>query len=77
MISRDIRLLEPAIGAAAAVASTWLYIAFTPSALIVFSPERIAVGAAIGFDLGLAGADAGERIAGRMGNKLSRDCSER
>lgn len=72
LLSPDIRVLEPAIGAALAVAVTFAYYFFIPSRIYVFSINRLLVGGAIAFILALIGADLGERIAARLGNSASK-----
>ena len=77
LISREVRLLEPAVGAFLAVGLTFLYAFFTPVHFFGFSPQRIMIGGAIAFALALLGADLGERIAGRLGNRASKDYTRR
>ena len=73
LVSRSVRLLEPAVAAFLAVALTFLYTAFTPVRFYGFSSGRILVGGAIAFGLALLGADLGERVAARFGNRASQD----
>ena len=72
LLSPGIRVLEPAIGAALAVIFTWLYSFFTPIRFYGFSLRRMLVGGAIAFLLALIGADLGERIAAKFGNRQSK-----
>lgn len=71
MISPDIRILEPAVGAFLAVLLTALYGFFTPSHVYGFALNRLLIGGGIAFILALVGADCGERIAARFGNRAS------
>lgn len=73
LISPDIRILEPGIGAALAVFFTWAYSFFTPHRFYGFSTGRVFFGSIIAFVLALVGADLGERLAARLGNRASRD----
>ena len=77
LISRSVRLLEPAIAAFIAVALTFLYTAFTPLLFFGFSFGRILVGGGIAFGLALFGADIGERMAARFGNRASQEYANR
>jgi hypothetical protein len=77
LISPSVRILEPAIGAALAVVFTFAYSFFTPLRFYGFSCDRALIGAIIAFLLALAGADIGERIAARLGNRASQDYIER
>lgn len=72
-ISPGIRILEPAIGAGLAVFFTWAYSFFTPHRFYGFSTSRVLIGSIIAFVLALVGADLGERIAARFGNRASKD----
>jgi hypothetical protein len=72
LLSPDIRILEPAIGAAIAVVMTFAYAFFDPSWFYRFSWNRALIGGAIAFVLALVGADAGERLAAKLGNQASR-----
>ncbi len=72
LISPDIRVLEPAIGAALAVIFTWCYSFFTPIRYYGFSLTRMLIGGGIAFVLALLGADLGERIAAKFGNRQSK-----
>lgn len=72
LLSPGIRVLEPAIGAALAVIFTWLYSFFTPIRFYGFSLNRMLIGGAIAFILALIGADLGERIAAKLGNRQSK-----
>lgn len=76
LFSPGIRILEPAIGAFLAVLGTLIYSFFVPMVRCFgFSSDRALIGGAIVFVLALLGADVGERIAGRLGNRASRDYS--
>ncbi len=77
LVSRSVRLLEPAIAAFIAVALTFLYTAFTPLLFFGFSFGRILVGGGIAFGLALFGADIGERMAARFGNPASQEYANR
>ena len=72
LLSPGIRVLEPAIGAALAVIFTWLYSFFTPIRFYGFSLPRMLIGGGIAFVLALIGADLGERIAAKLGNRQSK-----
>ncbi len=71
LLSPRVRLLEPGIGAFAAVAMTSLYAVFVPFGWFRFSLERVVLGGGIAFLLALWGADVGERVAARLGNRHS------
>jgi hypothetical protein len=73
LISPGIRIFEPAIGAALAVFFTFAYSFFTPHRFYGFAMDRVLFGALIAFGLALLGADVGERIAARLGNRTSKD----
>lgn len=73
LVSPKVRLLEPAIAAGLAVGMTSLYAVFMPIRWYTFSSGRLVVGGAIAFGLALWGADTGERLAARLGNRASRD----
>ena len=73
LISPGIRIFEPAVGAALAVFFTCAYSFFTPHRFYGFSFGRMSVGAIIAFVLALLGADLGERLAARLGNRRSQD----
>lgn len=72
LLSPDIRVIEPAIGAAIAVVMTFAYAFFDPAWYYRFSLNRALIGGTIAFVLALLGADAGERLAARLGNQTSR-----
>ncbi len=72
LVSPKVRLLEPGIAAGLAVALTSLYSLFMPVRWFVFSPTRVLLGGIIAFGLALWGADLGERLAARLGNRASR-----
>ncbi len=72
LISPGIRVLEPAVGAALAVIFTWVYSFFTPIRYYGFSLTRMLIGGGIAFVLALIGADLGERVAAKLGNKQSK-----
>jgi hypothetical protein len=73
LISPGIRIFEPAVGAALAVFLTCAYSFFTPHRFYGFSFGRMSIGAGIAFVLALLGADLGERLAARLGNRQSQD----
>jgi hypothetical protein len=80
LISPGIRIFEPAVGAALAVVFTWAYLFFGPifgfGALyhfMRFPLGYMVLGSGIAFVVALFGADLGERIAARLGNRASRD----
>ncbi len=78
LLSPGIRILEPAIGAFLAVLGTLIYSFFTPMIRCFgFSGDRALIGGAIVFVLALLGADVGERIAARLGNRASKDYANR
>jgi hypothetical protein len=70
--SPGIRILEPAIGAFFAVLFTFFYGFFTPHRFFGFSLNRLLIGGGIAFVLALFGADLGERLAARVGNRASK-----
>jgi hypothetical protein len=72
LLSREVRVLEPAVGAALAVGFTFLISFFTPLVFYAFVWSRVLVGGGIAFILAFLGARAGERWAGRMGNSSSK-----
>jgi len=73
LVSPKVRLVEPAIAAGIAVLMTSLYAVFMPVSWFVFSLTRLVFGGAIAFGLALWGADTGERLAARLGNRASQD----
>lgn len=77
LISPGVRIFEPAVGAALAVLLTFAYSFFTPYHFYGFATNRALIGAGIAFALALLGADCGERIAARLGNRASKDYIER
>ena len=64
LISPGIRIFEPALGAFLSVALMLCLSFFTPYSFIQFSMTKMLIGGAIAFFLALAGARAGEKIAG-------------
>lgn len=72
MLSPNVRVLEPALGAAAAVVLTFMYALFMPISFYHLAPDRLLLASAVAFGVALAGADAGERAAARFGNRASR-----
>ena len=70
-ISPTVRVTEPALGAVLAVGMTFLYSVFMPVSLYVIEPDRLAIGAAVAFAIAGFGADAGERLSARLGNRAS------
>ncbi len=75
--SPSIRIFEPALGAFLAVIGTWAYGFFVPvTRYFGFASERALIGGAIVFVLALLGADGGERLAARLGNRASQDYVE-
>ncbi len=78
LFSPDIRVLEPAIGAFLVVVGTLFYSFFTPmTRCFGFSSDRALIGGTIVFVLALVGADGGERLAARLGNRASQDYANR
>jgi hypothetical protein len=77
LFSPNVRILEPAIGASLAVLFTFVYSFFTPVRFFGFSINRLLIGGIIAFVLALIGADFGERIAARFGNRASGDYLKR
>ncbi len=78
LFSPSIRVFEPAIGAFLAVIGTLIYSFFTPlTRCFGFSSDRALFGGAIVFVLALVGADLGERIAARLGNRASQNYANR
>lgn len=77
LVSPKVRLLEPGVAAFLAVALTSLYAVFMPMTWFVFSVGRVLLGGGIAFGLALWGADSGERVAARLGNKASQDYAAR
>jgi peptidoglycan/LPS O-acetylase OafA/YrhL len=63
-LSPGIRILEPAVGAFISLAAMMAMTFFTPYTFIRFSGTKLLVGGAIAFVLALAGARAGEKLAG-------------
>lgn len=68
LASRRVRLLEPAIGAFLAVATTFVYALFTPVRFYGFFGRRVLFGGLLAFLLALGGAYLGEKVAARLGN---------
>ena len=77
LVSSGIRIFEPAVGAFFAVLFTFIYSFFTPHRFFGFSINRLVIGGIIAFVLALIGADLGERIAARFGNRASRQYIKR
>ena len=77
VISPGIRIFEPAIGAFFAVLCTFIYSFFTPHRFFGFALNRRIIGGIIAFVLALFGADLGERIGARFGNRASKNYSRR
>jgi hypothetical protein len=73
LFSPGIRIFEPAVGAALAVFFTCAYSFFTPHRFYGFRFGQMSIGAIIAFVLALLGADLGERLAARLGNRRSQD----
>jgi len=73
LISPTVRIFEPAVGAFLAVAFTFLYGMFTPLRFFGFSLSKILIGGGIAFVLALVGAEFGEKLAARLGNKKSQN----
>ncbi len=76
LFSPTVRILEPGIGAALSVGLTFIYALFTPVRFFSADPERLFAGAVIAFGLAMFGADSGERLAGRLGNRDSQRYSD-
>jgi hypothetical protein len=64
LVSPGIRILEPAIGAAACVAIMLGVTLFTPYSFLAFSTGKLLIGGGIAFLLAMAGARLGEKVAG-------------
>ncbi|MBD3308888.1 hypothetical protein GF339_20915 [candidate division KSB3 bacterium] len=77
VLSPGIRILEPGIGAFLAVFLTFLYSVFTPMRLFGFSSTRLLIAGVVAFALALFGADLGERLAARFGNRSSQKYVQR
>ncbi len=74
ILSPGVRIFEPAVGAFLAVLFTLIYSFFTPMVRCFgFSSDRALIGGAIVFVLALLGADFGERLAAKMGNRASKN----
>ncbi len=74
LLSPSVRIFEPAIGAFLVVIGTLIYSFFIPlTRFFGFSGDRALIGGAIVFVLALLGADQGERLAARFGNRASKD----
>jgi len=71
LVSPAVRVLEPACGAALAVLLTFGLSFFTPVCWLTFAHQRALTGSVIAFGLAVAGADLGERLAARLGNRAS------
>ncbi|MFB6352057.1 MAG: hypothetical protein ABEN55_06375 [Bradymonadaceae bacterium] len=71
LISPNVRIAEPAIGAFLAVAATFLYTVFSPVVFYQVSPGRIALGGTLALVCAATGAKFGERLASRLGNDAS------
>ena len=77
-LSPGVRIFEPAVGAFCAVLITLIYSVFTPMVRCFgFSSDRALIGGAIVFVLALLGADFGERLAAKIGNRASKDYAGR
>lgn len=72
LLSPRVRVYEPAIGAALAVAFTFIITFFTPLCFISFSMGRVLIGGGIAFALAMVGANLGEKLAAKMGNRDSK-----
>ena len=76
--SPSVRIFEPAIGAFGAVLATLLYSVFVPMRhFFGFDSSKVLIGGGIVFTLALLGADAGERLAAKFGNRASQEYSEK
>ena len=76
--SPSVRIFEPAVGAFVAVLGTLIYSFFTPMKRFYgFSGGHALIAGAIAFGLAVWGADLGERLAAKMGNRASQDYSSR
>ena len=64
--SKNIRMLEPAIGAFLAVALTLMLTFFTPYTFLAFSSVKLVIGGGIAFVLALVGATVGEQLTGSV-----------
>lgn len=72
LLSPKVRLTEPALAAALAVVTTFLYSVFTPLSFYRMDPTKLAIACIVAFFVALVGADGGERTAARLGNDASR-----
>lgn len=72
-ISPGIRIVEPALGAFLSIVITFLYSFFTPSVFYRFSLTKLLIGGVIAFGVALIGANMGEKIGAKFGNKKSQD----
>ncbi len=76
--SPTVRIFEPAIGAFSAVLVTLLYSVFVPMRYFFgFDSSKVLIGGGIVFTLALLGADVGERLAAKFGNRASQEYSEK
>lgn len=66
VVSPSVRVLEPALGGAAAVGLTALTAIFTPYGHIRMGSSRLMLAGGIAFGLALAGAWVGERLTGKL-----------
>ncbi len=64
VISPNVRIHEPAVGAFGAVALMFALTTFTPYSFIRFSTAKLVIGGGIAFVLALTGAKIGEKITG-------------
>ena len=72
LISPAVRVIEPAAGAAISALLPFLIGIFSPVRFFHLDGTRPWIAAAIAFFVAMAGADAGERLAARLGNSASR-----
>ena len=72
LISPDVKILEPAVGAFIAVVLTFLFTVFVPAMYFGISTDRLAIGGGIAFVLAFFGARTGEKISAFLGNRASR-----
>lgn len=77
LLSPGVRMIEPALGAGLAVASTFLITLFTPSVFYCMSTDKVLKGGLVAFVLALLGARLGEKAAARMGDRASQAAARR
>ncbi len=66
VLSRGVRIREPAAGAFLAVGLMLIMTVFTPYSYIRFSLTKLLIGGVIAYALALTGAKLGERVMGNL-----------